>query len=127
LIGRQPFLTHLPHRLPQRARGARQGRFRIGRIQAHQHLAGGHELGVIGEHGDDGAGNLGGNHHLVAIHIGIVGAFAFGEHEEPEQTPDQCDGEEQQRDDRQYPAPLGSRRFRCGIDGCIHGVVSSRS
>ena len=89
LAGGGFLLAHLAHRLRQRARGALQAGLGIDRIEAHQCLARFDELRVVGKHRDHGAGNLRGDHHLVAVHIGIIGAFALRQHQHPVRRPDQ--------------------------------------
>ena len=110
LVRGRPFLAHLAHGLRQRTGRAAQTGLRVDRIHAHQYLARLDQLGVVGKHGNDRAGNLRGNHHLVAVYIGIVGALALGEHQYPVRRPQRTQDDEYHRDENQDVAPLAVGR-----------------
>ena len=87
LVRRRSLLAHLPHGLCQRARHAAQAGLRIDGIESHQYLARLDQLRVVGLHGDHRAGDLSRDHHLVAVHIGIIGALALRQHQYPVRRP----------------------------------------
>ena len=73
----------LAHGLRQLGLGLLQGDLRVGRVDAHQRLAGGDGLGVVGLDGHHGAGHLRRDLHQVAVHVGVVGAFEVGAEQGP--------------------------------------------
>ena len=114
---------------------ARQADLRIDRIEPHQHLARLHQLRVVGEHRDDRARNLRRNHHLVAVDVGIVGALALRQHQQPVKRPQHADEDEDRRDEQQNPAPFavadlargaGLARLRCLRSWCCLPSFHSR-
>ncbi|MCY1525965.1 hypothetical protein D9M68_609660 [compost metagenome] len=110
--------AHLTHRLRQLGLGLLQGHVGVGRIQAHQRLAGGDGFRIVGFDGDDGAGHLGRDLHEVAVHVGIVGAFEVGAEQGP---PDAV----RDRDKNEGPGGQQQQAFTGGIGGggsSVHDV-----
>ena len=97
LIGGLLLLAHLAHGLRQSAGAARECDLRVGGIETHQGLPRFDELRVVGEHRYHRAGNLCGDHDLVAVDVGVVGALALREHEHPVDPPQHADHHEPAR------------------------------
>ena len=111
LLGKQ--LRHIAHGLREGRLGLRQRHFGVARIELHQHIAAAHELRLIGIDGDYRAGDLGGESHQVAIHVGIVGGHVTA-HEQQVVNAAADDGEEPdtEQDERAAAAALLRRRRR---------------
>ncbi len=67
--------AHLAHGLRELRFGALERELRVGGVQPHQRLAGLDPIGVIGQHGQHGAGDLRRDLHHRRLHVGVVGRF----------------------------------------------------
>lgn len=67
--------AHFAHGLGELGLGLLQRDLGVVGVEAHQRLSGLDELGVVGVDGDHGAGDLRGDLHDVARHVGVVGVF----------------------------------------------------
>jgi len=78
-------------------------------IEAHERLAGLHELGVIGADGHHRAGDLRGDlHHVATPHVRIVGALVMAQNLRPVGAVEHGEGQEAaQRRGQPAPAPGG--------------------
>lgn len=108
----------LAHGLRQLGLGLLQGDLRVGRIEAHQRLAGRDGLGVIGLDGYHGAGHLRRDLHQVAVHVGVVGALEVGAEQGPPDAVGDRDEEENAGRDQQQAFAGGIGRG----SGCVHDV-----
>ncbi|KAG0920613.1 hypothetical protein G6F32_015511 [Rhizopus arrhizus] len=73
-VGSQRIVLHvvgadLAHHLREFRLSLLQGHVGVGRVQAHQRLAGNDGFGIVGFDGDDRAGHLGRDLHQVAVHM----------------------------------------------------------
>lgn len=85
--------AHLAHSAGQVGLGALQTDFGVVRIEVDQHLAFMDQIAIVSADADHGAGDQRRDFHHVAVHVGVIGAFAPAA-EELVITPDAGSGED---------------------------------
>ncbi|MNO90314.1 hypothetical protein D3C76_818210 [compost metagenome] len=106
-VAEQP--AHLAHGAREVGFGLLQGDVGVARVELHQHLALVHQVAVIGADADHRAGDLRGDLHDVAVHVGVFGVFVPATEGE---FPGRTGGGADQHDDEQHQQPaLALRRM----------------